>query len=84
MLEQDFDIPITSELESEVSTMCNLSQGVEEKGRQEGRQEGIVEGILLSLRNAMKNRGMPIEEALDMLGVPKGDWQKYRQFLMEK
>lgn len=84
LLENEFDIPMTSELESEVSTMCNLSQGVEEKGRQEGRQEGIVEGILLSLRNAMKNRGMPIEEALDMLGVPKGDWQKYRQLLMEK
>lgn len=67
-----------------MSTICNLSQGVEEEGRRKGQQEGIVEGILLSLRNAMKNKGMPIEEALDMLGVPKVDWQKYRQLLMEK
>ena len=67
MLEQDFNIPITSELESEVSTMCNLSQGVEEKGQ----QEGIVEGILLSLRNAMKNRGCPLRKPWICLGSPK-------------
>ena len=50
ILEEDFHIKMTQTLESEVSLMCNLSKGVEEKGiekgRQEGRQEGRREGII--------------------------------------
>ncbi len=50
ILEEDFHIRMTLALESEVSLMCNLSKGVEEKGiekgRQEGRQEGRREGII--------------------------------------
>lgn len=50
ILEEDFHIKMTQTLEGEVSLMCNLSKGVEEKGiqkgiqkgRQEGRQEGII------------------------------------------
>lgn len=42
ILEDDFHIRMTQTLESEVSLMCNLSKGVEEKGIQKGRQEGIV------------------------------------------
>ena len=41
ILEEDFRIRMTQELESEVSLMCNLSKGVEEKGIEKGRQEGI-------------------------------------------
>ena len=44
-MQNDFDIKMTRTLESEVQSMCNLSKGIEEKGRQEGRQEGIQEGI---------------------------------------
>ena len=42
ILEEDFHIRMTLALESEVSLMCNLSKGVEEKGIQKGRQEGII------------------------------------------
>ncbi|NBI73301.1 hypothetical protein D3Z50_20085 [Clostridiaceae bacterium] len=42
ILEEDFHIKMTLALESEVSLMCNLSKGVEEKGIQKGRQEGII------------------------------------------
>ena len=31
VLENEFDIPMTRELESEVSTMCNLSQSIAKK-----------------------------------------------------
>ncbi len=40
ILEKDFHIKMTQTLESEVSLMCNLSKGVEEKGIEKGRQEG--------------------------------------------
>lgn len=36
---------MSEELESEVLTMCNLSQGVRAEGREEGREEGRKEGI---------------------------------------
>ncbi len=36
ILEEDFHIKMTQELESEVSLMCNLSKGVEEKGIRKG------------------------------------------------
>lgn len=38
--EQDFQIAMTQTLESEVSLMCNLSKGVEEKGSEQGREQG--------------------------------------------
>ncbi len=56
ILQDDFAIKMTRELESEVSIMCNLSSGIEEKGiekgikigtelgREEGRKEGREEG----------------------------------------
>lgn len=40
ILEEDFQIEMTQTLESEVSLMCNLSKGVEEKGREQGREQG--------------------------------------------
>ena len=42
ILKEDFHIKMTQALESEVSLMCNLSKGVEEKGILKGRQEGII------------------------------------------
>ena len=46
----DFSIEMTKTLEREVSIMCNLSKGVEEKG--------IEKGILLSIRNLMETMGV--------------------------
>lgn len=46
ILEEDFNIKMTQELESEVSLMCNLSKGVEARGIEKGRREGRQEGIL--------------------------------------
>lgn len=44
ILEEDFKIKMTQTLESEVSLMCNLSKGVEEKGIQKGIQKGLQKG----------------------------------------
>jgi hypothetical protein len=45
ILEEDFHIKMTQTLESEVSLMCNLSKGVEEKGIQKGLEKGLEKGI---------------------------------------
>lgn len=49
ILEEDFQIEMTQTLESEVSLMCNLSKGVEEKGIEKGIQKGI-EGMVSALK----------------------------------
>ncbi len=54
ILEEDFHIKMTLALESEVSLMCNLSKGVEEKGIEKGRQEGRREGII-AMVSALKD-----------------------------
>jgi hypothetical protein len=46
ILSDDFHIAMTKELESEVSDMCNVSYGIEEKGVQKGLQQGLQQGLL--------------------------------------
>lgn len=45
MLEKEFHIKMTQRLYQEVSLMCNLSKGIEDKGIQKGIQQGIQQGI---------------------------------------
>ena len=88
ILRDDFDIPMTETLEAEVQAMCNLSQGVEEKGRikgrAEGRAEGRTEGLLASIRSLMANTGWPLEKAMEILGVPEMDRLKYAELLQKR
>ena len=44
ILEDEFNIPMSEEMEKEMNDMCNLGYAVENKGKQEGRKEGIQEG----------------------------------------
>lgn len=45
ILQNEFDVPMTQTLESEVQAMCNLSQNVEERGRTEGKAEERLSAI---------------------------------------
>ena len=40
----EYDIPLEENFRRDVSTMCNLSQGVKEEGIAIGREEGLKEG----------------------------------------
>lgn len=73
ILQNDFSIEMTKTLESEVSIMCNLSKGVEEKG--------IQKGILLSIRNLMETMGWPVEQAMEGLKIPEEQKSKYLEEL---
>lgn len=50
ILEKEFEIKMTQELESEVSLMCNLSKGVEEKGIEKGIEKGKIYGMITAYR----------------------------------
>lgn len=45
ILERDFEIPMTEKMEGEMEHMCNLSDGVEQKGIEKGIKIGIEQGI---------------------------------------
>lgn len=69
ILQEDFSIEMTKELESEVSVMCNLSKGVEEKG--------MAKGILASIKNLMESMGWSVEQAMDALKISETDRKQY-------
>ena len=70
---QKYDIIMTKEIESEVQNMCNLSDGIEERGIMKGLQQGMAQGkidsTLLHVKNLMLAAGINAEKAMDMLGV---------------
>ena len=45
ILENEFQIPMTEQMKAEVEYMCNLSDGVEQKGIEKGIEIGIKQGI---------------------------------------
>lgn len=77
VLQHDFDIPMTETLEAEVQAMCNLSQGVEEKGRIRGRAEGIA----ASIRSLMDSMDWTMEQAMTALKISEEDRPQYAKLL---
>lgn len=73
ILQEEFNIKMTQELEREVSEMCNLSEGVEQKG--------IAKGITASIRNLMESMGWSIEQAMDALQIPTEERNAYLNML---
>lgn len=68
-MQNDFNIKMTRELESEVLLMCNLSKGIEEKG--------IKEGILSSIKNLMESMDWSAEQAMTALKIPESEQVQY-------
>ena len=50
VLEEEFHIQMNQAFEEEVSRMCNLSEGVEQKGIQKGLQKGIQQALTESIK----------------------------------
>jgi len=96
VLQNDFGIPMTRELEGGLQDMCNLGEVIARenmakgmaKGRAQGRMEGRTEGreemLLFSIRNLIKNTGWPLEQAMKTLGVPQEEWPQYSQLIADQ
>lgn len=74
-LENDYDIPMTEEMERGLDDVCNLSEAIEEQGIEKGIQQGIAKGRTELIRNALKN-GLPEDVILKVLGVSEDDIRK--------
>lgn len=89
ILRQDFDLAMTQKMEMEVQRMCNLSEGVWERGVEQGMERGVKQGMERgrsetwtdAIRGLMKNMKLSVEQAMTALEIPEADRPKYRELL---
>lgn len=88
VLQNDFGIPMTRELEGGLQDMCNLGEVIArenmEKGVAKGRAEGITERAISDLKNLIKNTGWSLEQAMATLDVPKEERSRYAELLAKQ
>ena len=81
ILENEFQIPMTERMETEVEFMCNLSDGVEQRGIQKGIKLGIEQGIeqttIVVVLNMLKENE-PIEKICRYTGCDEVFVEKVR------
>lgn len=75
----EYDIPIEENLRKDVSVMCNLSQGIEEKGIAIGRAEG--EAKIKQIIYNMYNKGFTVEQ---IAAVTDEDIEEVKMVIGEK
>lgn len=75
----EYDIPIEENLRKDVSVMCNLSQGIEEKGIAIGRAEG--EAKIKQIIYNMYNKGFTVEQ---IAAVTDEDMEEVKAVIGEK
>ena len=78
ILEEEFHIAMNEDMEMEVRQMCNLSKGVENRGIRKGIIQGREEEKLSSIRSLMKKLNLTLEQAMDVLDVPKSEQENMR------
>ena len=87
VLATDFHIPIDERLRGDVSGMCDLSKGLEERSFQRGLHQGEHRGketnLLENLHSVMRKLGMGPEQAMDFLDVPEEDRPRLRELLSQ-
>lgn len=81
IMQDEFGIPITEEMGRAVTEMCNLSQGVENRGIEKGMARGQAKGVMDSLHNLMDSMNWTIEQAMTALKISDEDRQKYQELL---
>ena len=78
-LQNEFAIPMTKHFEQEVSEMCNLSQGVEqrgiEKGKVEGRKEGREEGRVIAVAEMVRDGILTQTDGAKRVGLSTVDFR---------
>ena len=92
LLEQEFYIEMNRTMEREVEQMCNLSQGVEQRGIQKGIQrgiqkgiqEGMKKGIFESIQNLMDTMNWSAKDAMDALRIKEEDRFQYIELLNDR
>ena len=96
VLSEEFNIPMTRDIEQEVNEMCNLGLAVEMSGVQQGLQRGIQQGLqqglqrgiqqgaqqtsIKNIRSLMRTLALSAKQAMEALEIPEAEQAQ----LMEK
>ena len=79
VLEQEYGIPMTVEMEKEAENMYNIGRGIavkyEEKGLEKGRAEGRTEGLYSVVKRMLK-RGRSVQDIVADTGVSEAEVRK--------
>jgi len=78
ILEKEFQIPMTEKMETEVEHMCNLSDGVEQRGIEKGIEKEHLRAIKKKLEKKKS-----IEQIADELEIEVSDVENYIQLIQE-
>lgn len=93
ILEEEYGLKLTHELENEVREMSSLGQGVFDRGVEkglaqglaqglvQGREEGQVQARIEMVRTIMKNLNLSLEKALQVLDIPEDQYELYLKIL---
>ena len=72
ILETEFNISMTKEINEEVNEMCDYSNYVEKKGIEKGRNETLIKTV----ESAMQNLNLGLSEACKALNISLEEYQK--------
>ncbi len=85
VLDKSFNLKMSDDMETEVLGMCNLSEGVFNKGWEAGIEKGIEKGMestwLVSIKNLIHTANVSAEQAMEMLMVPVDKRKEYAKKL---
>ncbi|MCM1329436.1 MAG: hypothetical protein NC253_08360 [Ruminococcus sp.] len=82
-LENEYNIKMTEEIEEEVERMCNLSEGVWEKGVAKGVAKGENNMLTRIIANLM-SKGMNFDEALNFLDIIPDNADEIKEMINKK
>ena len=81
ILQTEFNIPMTQELETEVNTMFDLSQSLIEEGEARGIKLGIEQNIIASIQSLMATLKLSAQEAMKALRIPESEQSHYLEIM---
>jgi hypothetical protein len=92
ILEQEFMIPMNSQIKEGLEEMCNYSTGVYLDGHAKGLAKGFAKGLadgsqgakVESILNVMSSLNCDIQKAMEVLMIPVEEQEKYRKLVQEK
>ena len=83
ILENEFQIPMTEKMQTEVEYMCNLSDGVEQKGIEQGIEQGIEKEHLRQVKSKLE-KSKSVEQIAEELEIDVESVKNYIEILESK
>ena len=87
-LSEEFNIPMTKEMEGGVRSMCNLSQGVYDDGFNDGYDSGYDSGhdesSIEGIKNLMNGTEWDIDKCMDILKISNDKREKYKNIILNE